>query len=273
MAPRIRVVSWNSRSASLHSAAWDYLIELDPDIAILQDFRRVPERVLEVYSTAPDMKSAIAGDKAPRYFAEVLAKGEVSRRLELPASAEWIERELHAYKDFLTPRYVTLRNGISLSIMSVYSPAFAIGDGRLDNVDTSSIRLPQHKSKIFITELLWGTLREMNIQPTEHLIVAGDFNSSETFDIPKPRGNREITERLNRLGLTECLRSSRGKLTPTYRTPRGGKLDHQLDHMYITNTLVSALHTCNIGPIDRVFGSKPTLSDHLPIVAEFKFTP
>lgn len=268
MSPKTRIVSWNCRSASLHSPAWDYLLELNPDIAILQDFRRIPERVLETYSTASDMTSALEEGRAPRYFAEIFAKGDVSRRLELPASEEWIRRELWEYRDFLTARHITLRNGESFTAMSVYSPAFTIDTPRLEGVDTSSIRLPQH-SKLFVTELLWGGLREMNITPGERFIVAGDFNSSETFDIPRPRGNREIMERLNELGLIECLRLSRGQLTPTYRTPRGRELVHQLDHMYVTDALADSLQTCDVGCEHRVFGTKPTLSDHLPIIADF----
>lgn len=216
----LRVVTWNLRRASLYSPAWDYLLELDPDIAILQDFGTIPGRVLEIYATAPDMTSAYGSGKAPRYFAEVLSKGTVSRRLDLPAFEEWIKEELHAYRDFITARHVTLGSGIHLTAMSVYSPAFALDTPRLDGVDTSSIRLSQH-SKIFGTELLWATLGAMQIQPTERLVVAGDFNSSETFDNPKPRGNRDIMDRLNGLGLSEVLLHSQGALTPTFRSPRG----------------------------------------------------
>ncbi len=212
-----RVLTWNLRRASLSSPAWDYLVELDPDIAILQDFGTIPDRVLEISATARDMTSAYDTGRKPKYFAEILAKGTISRRLDLPAPEEWIKRELDAYRDFFTARHVTLGSGIHLTAMSVYSPAFALDTPRLDDVDTSSIRLSQH-TKIFGTELLWATLKAMQIQPTERVIVAGDFNSSGTFDNPKPRGNRDIMDRLNNLRLTEVLLQSRGALTPTFRT-------------------------------------------------------
>lgn len=267
----LRVLTWNCRKASLYSPAWDYLLDLDPDIAILQDFGTIPDRVLGAYTTAPDMTSAYDAGRKPRYFAEILAKGTVSRRLDLPAAEEWIKRELHAYRDFLTARHVTLGSGMHLTAMSVYSPAFALDTPRLDGIDTSSIRLPQHRN-IFGTELLWATLGAMHIQQDERFVVAGDFNSSETLDVPRPRGNRDIMDRLNGLGLTEVLRKSRGALTPTFRTPRGGFITHQLDHMYVTDALVSGLVTCDVGTAERVFETKPTLSDHLPIVAEFRVT-
>ena len=271
MAEVVRVLTWNCRKASLYSPAWDYLLELDPDIAILQDFGTIPSRILDVYATAPDMVSATDTGKAPRYFAEILAKGTVSRRLDLRAPEEWIKRELEAYKDFFTARHIALDPGLHFTAISVYSPAFALDTPRLDGIDTSSVRLSQH-TKIFGTELLWATLGVMQIQPTERFIVAGDFNSSETFDVPRPRGNRDIMDRLNNLGLIEVLLHSRGELTPTFRTPRGGYITHQLDHMYVTKTLVEELVTCDVGSAERVFQPRPMLSDHLPIVAEFRIT-
>ncbi len=48
----MRIVSWNCRNASKTSRLWDYLLELDPDLAILQDFRTIPEHVLQVYRHA-----------------------------------------------------------------------------------------------------------------------------------------------------------------------------------------------------------------------------
>lgn len=271
MSEVIRVLTWNCRRASDHSTAWDYLLELDPDIALLQDFGTIPNRVLEVYATAPDMISALDAGRKPKYFAEILAKGIVSRQLDLPAPEEWIKRELEAYKDFFTARHVTLESGVHLTAMSVYSPAFALDTPRLDGVDTSSIRLPQ-LNEIYGTELLWATLSRMRIRPDERFVVAGDFNSSETFDNPKPRGNRVVMDRLKALGLTETLRESRGHLTPTFRTTYGGYITHQLDHLYVSEKLRSELTRCDVGSAERVFGPRPMLSDHLPIVAEFRLT-
>jgi hypothetical protein len=271
MTSTVRIVSWNCKGASLNSPPWDYLLELDPDIALLQNFGTIPDRVLDAFATGPDMTSAYEPGRAPKYFAEILAKGTVSRRLDLPAPEEWIKHELHAYRDFFTARHVTLGSGIHLTAFSVYSPAFALDTPRLDGVDTSSIRLPQH-TKIFGTELLWATLGMMQIRPTERFIVAGDFNSSETFDDPKPRGNRDIMDRLNGLGFTEVLLESRGTLTPTFRTTYGGYITHQLDHMYVTEALREKLVTCDVGSAKRVFEPRPMLSDHLPIVAEFEVT-
>ena len=48
-------------------------------------------------------------------------------------------------------------------------------------------------------------------------------------------------ERMNALGFYDCLRMFKGKLTPTFRTPRGGMVIHQLDHLYVTPILLSRL--------------------------------
>jgi exonuclease III len=118
---------------------------------------------------------------------------------------------------------------------------------------------------------MWATLKSMDISTEEQFIVAGDLNSSETFDYlwrGGPRGNREIMDRMNALGFYDCLRMYKGQLTPTFRHSRKSFV-HQLDHFYVTPRLLSRLTRCDVGSAERVFGSTLTLSDHLPIVADF----
>ena len=70
------------------------------------------------------------------------------------------------------------------------------------------------------------------------------------------------------LGSVERLSHSQGELTPTFRAPRGkGKVIHQMDHLYAADYLAEKLSTCHAGDHETVFGQ--SLSDHLPIVAEF----
>ena len=70
------------------------------------------------------------------------------------------------------------------------------------------------------------------------------------------------------LGLIECLRKSRGALTPTFRNTTGGAIKHQMDHLFVTEALASRLVSCDTGSRERVFDSG--LSDHLPLVAHFR---
>ena len=46
------------------------------------------------------------------------------------------------------------------------------------------------------------------------------------------------------------------------------RIKHQIDHMFVTEALLSRLVTCKTGSQDRVFGSN--LSDHLPVIADFR---
>ena len=101
-------------------------------------------------------------------------------------------------------------------------------------------------------------------------MVAGDFNSSVTFDYlwkGGPRGNQEIIDRMNALGLIECLKSSTGNLTPTFRNPKGGKIIHQIDHMYVSNALHLSLSKSYAGNDLMIF--EKSMSDHLPIISDF----
>ena len=265
-----RIISWNCRRASFTSRLWDYLLELDPDVALLQDFGTIPDRVLQVYSHAQDA-AAPGTARAQRFFSGILVKGVSSEDLQLPAPNEWVARELKFFSGYFTARNVTLHNGIKLKVMSAYSPAFPIDRARLQDIDTTGIQLTQSRD-VWGTELLWACLTAMNIEADEPFIVAGDLNSSETFDYlwgKKPRGNKEVMDRMNALGFHECLRTFKGQLTPTFRSPRGGTVVHQLDHLYVTDSLLRELTRCDVGSAERVFASVPSLSDHLPIVADF----
>ena len=282
MEATFRIVSWNCKHASATSRLWDYLLELDPDVALLQDFGTVPEHLLQQYIHAPNIAPRLSGhggnapqllaaDRAPHHMTGVLLKGTSAYDLPLPAPVDWVARELKAFGEFFTAKAVTLHCGITLKVLSVYSPAFRIFDrARMKEIDTTGIQLTQNRD-VWATELIWATLRSMHIANEEPFIVAGDLNSSETFDYPRPKGNREVMERMNSLGLYDCLRMFQGKLTPTFRTPRGGMVIHQLDHLYVTPMLLSRLAHCDVGSAERVLEPRPMLSDHLPIVADFNW--
>lgn len=272
MEQTFRVVTWNCRRASSKSRAWDYLLELNPDVALLQDFGNIPECVSRVYSYARDTVVSGTGRSQPS-AAGVLVKGTVDADVPLPSPNEWVARELAILSENFIAKAVTLHNGYRLKVISAYSPAWPVDPARLQGIDTTGIQLI-HNRKVWGTEILWASLKAMNLKADEPFIVGGDFNSSETFDLGRkgPTGNREFRERMNGLGLRECLRAFKGTLTPTFRNPRGGEIIHQIDHLYVTPALLDTLQWCDAGSSHRVFGSVPTLSDHLPIVADFSVT-
>lgn len=269
MTSTFRIVTWNCRRAAVGSGLWDYLLELKPDVALLQDYGAIPDRVLDVYTHAPN-GTVFGSERAPRHMSGVLLRGVTTEDIALPAPNDWVARELENWKEFFTAKAISLHTGIRLKVLSVYSPAFPVDRERLTDIDTTGIQLTQNRD-LWGTELLWAAMKAMSVAAEEPLIVAGDLNSSETFDLWRggPRGNRELIDRMNALGFYDCLRMFRGEPTPTFRTPRGGTLVHQLDHLYVTPMLLSRLRWCDVGEAERIFTPRPMLSDHLPIIADF----
>lgn len=73
---------------------------------------------------------------------------------------------------------------------------------------------------------------------------------------------------MSELGFTECLRHyNDGKIIPTFKHA-GGEIAHQLDHLFVTKGLFAQLVRCRAGDQTIIFDKN--LSDHLPIIADFK---
>jgi len=140
MRSTFRIITWNCRRAAATSGLWDHLLELDPDVALLQDYGAVPNSVLEHY--AHDANDKVFGsDRAPRFMTGILVKGAHTQEILLPAPTEWVSRELQNFSEFFTAKVVTQGNGIKLKVLSVYSPAFPIDRTRLAGIDTAGIQL------------------------------------------------------------------------------------------------------------------------------------
>jgi hypothetical protein len=101
--------------------------------------------------------------------------------------------------------------------------------------------------------------------------VGGDCNSSETLDWKDGpgRGNGKIVGQMNAFGLTECLRKHHCQLTPTCKNSRGGKVVHQLDHMFVNGNLKQLLKQCILRDASKVFGD--SISDQVPVIGDFHF--
>lgn len=122
-----------------------------------------------------------------------------------------------------------------------------------------------------MTDVLLAALEHCPPNPTDRWIIGGDLNLSETFMRERgfAAGNGEWLARVSNLGQAECLRKARGTLTPTFRHTSGW-IEHQIDHLFVTEPLASRLLTCDVGSQQTVFAT-PMLSDQLPIVAYFNF--
>jgi endonuclease/exonuclease/phosphatase family metal-dependent hydrolase len=263
-----RVVTWNLHYGKVSSLAWDYLLELNPDIALLQEVGTVPETISMRYSQYAS--SAIKQDGTPQHFkTAILVKGQIGEPISLSSPTEWMAIELQRYDGNLVSRQIVSDNGTTIKAISVYNPAWGIERTRVSMYDISEITLPTARG-IWLADLLWASLKHMKLNANLPWVIAGDFNLSETFDAWRvgKHSNRAYLQRMRELGLTECLRESQGQLTPTFRNPsRGNPVIHQMDHLFVTKVLADDLVSCYTGEKDRVFGKR--LSDHLPIIADF----
>jgi hypothetical protein len=161
-------------------------------------------------------------------------------------------------------------------VVSVYSPAWPVNKERLKGIDISPVKL-QLNPNVWGSEIIWSALKN-TISSNETWIVGGDYNSSETFDRAYQLehgitrgiitdGNKEIRDRMYSLGFKECIREYNGKLVPTYKHT-DKQILHQLDHLYVSNRLYLNILKCKVGDQSIIFGN--SLSDHLPIIADFK---
>lgn len=263
----MRVVTWNCRRATRHSALWRYLDELSPDVALLQEVSSLPAGLADEFSLLPARPITKTGS-LQRFSSVVLVRGEILSEFELRSSLGWVTRELGRFAGNLPACRLALRSGVTLLAINVYSPAWpmALPDLSLHEIAPVKLKL---NPRVWLADILWHALTSMNFLADEQMIIAGDFNLSETFDDWRggPRGNREYLDRMAALGLHECLRESQGQLTPTFKNTNGQVL-HQIDHVFANEILTHRLLGCATGSAARVFGE--SLSDHLPIIADFE---
>lgn len=262
----IVICTWNIRRATKKSSAWDYFSKFNPDISLLQEINSIPEFILNDYSVL--QKKALGKTGNPQVFSTViLVKGTINYEIELSTQWDWLNDELKLFDGNLLAANITLSNGESFNVYSVYSPAWPIDKNRLTGIDVTEVKL-KNNPDIWATELLWASLLNQDLKSAPW-IIGGDLNSSVTFDYMlgnQPRGNQEIQDRMTDMGFKEALASFQGQLTPTFRNPKGGKIIHQMDHVFLSLNLHSRLNNCYVGEHHQVFGQ--SLSDHLPIITE-----
>lgn len=261
----MRILTWNLRRATDTSVAWNILTDLGPDIALLQEVTSIPSAVSDLF----DIKfcRAINKNGTPQKFGTaIFVKGEIIKELPLSSEYDWVNRELERFAGNLLSCTVQPTGCPMLNIISVYSPAWPIDTSKYPDVDITKVKLKLNP-ELWVTEILWSALNKANLKGIPW-IVGGDLNSSETFDLTFSSGNREILDRMEALGFTECLKKHNGRLTPTFKNPKGGKMIHQIDHLFVTDSLFSRIIGCTTGDKLNIFEN--SISDHLPILADFE---
>jgi len=266
---RLKVLTWNvNRAAESRPALWDAVRREEADIVLLQEVRGVPADLQSSYNFRVAAPRYFDGSDAP-FATAILSKWEMDTRPFLKSQLGWVNRIQSQHHGWILESEVTTGLGITLRVVSVHSPAFPIPTKKLKDADVASIKLANNP-RLWITEILWSLLRDLDTPEETNWIVGGDFNSSVLFDKPKDRGNGEIIRRMNALGMTDCLSHDSGQPVPTFRHA-GGSISHQLDYCYVSAGLLERLRCARVLSRQEVFGPTPKLSDHLPIVCEFDF--
>ena len=262
----MRVITWNCRRATRDSAVWDYLLELEPDIAMLQEVGS-PSAKVEARYQIIRRKAITKTGNLQRFDTAVLTKGQVVEEVRPRAAQTWVNSELERFHGNIVGCRIRVADHI-VNVTNAYSPAWPVARERLEGVDTDGVQLTQNRD-VWVTDLIYAAFTYRGISPTEWFLFGGDLNMSETFDAWKdgPRGNLEYLDRLRDLGLVECLRHTHGQLVPTFKNPRGKAIIHQMDHLFASEQLLRSLTGCMTGDQERVFGGR--LSDHLPVIADF----
>lgn len=271
----MRVITWNLRRANKNSEIWDLILDSGPDIALLQEVGSISDKIKNSFDILS--RSAVYKTGSSQKFSTaVLVKGRIIKEIALRSEYEWVNKELEFFDGNFISCVVETQDQEKFNVVSVYSPAWPVDKDRIKGVDVSGVKL-NGSSEVWATEILWSALRNM-VSKNEKWIVGGDYNSSETFDKEYQKkhgiksglvsgGNKEIRGRMYELGFKECLLEYNKKLTPTYKHSRG-KVVHQLDHLYVSDSIFSKMKKCVTGEEEEVFAK--SLSDHLPIIADFK---
>jgi len=273
----MRIVTWNIKGAKRGSPVWKYLLDLQPDIALLQEVVSMPEEISNNFDIKSQNAMRKKLDKPQKFSTAVLVKGKIIKNISLSSEYEWVNRELILFKGNFISCIVQTANTKEIKVVSVYSPAWPVDKNRLINEDVSKVKLKSNP-EVWATEILWSALKN-TVSDTEQWIVGGDYNSSETFDKEwqdkngkrfgiRSYGNKEILDRMDAMGFAECLRKyNDGKIIPTFKHTRN-TIDHQMDHLFVSSDLYSKIERCSVGDQSIIFGK--SLSDHLPIIADFK---
>jgi exonuclease III len=254
----LKIITWNTRRIySSNIEFWNYFNKINPDIALLQEVKELP--ILSKYSLYSSFPLT-SHNTLQKFQTVILIKGKFLEDIELKTDKEWINQLLEKYKGNIVAKKVLVKDR-EINLINVYSPAWPIQVS--SNIDLKDIKL-ENNNKLWLADILKYALK--NINQNDNWIIGGDFNLSETFDYPTNRGNKEYLEGMEDLGFTECLTAYNGKLVPTFRNPADKRIDHQIDHLFVSRALKDKLMNCRVGD-SIVFDMN--MSDHLPIIVEF----
>jgi exonuclease III len=249
----MRVVSWNLGVAfsfrRTHDQAWQYLAELDPDIALLQ----------EVDPPAwTDERWAIEARPVRGWGSAIAAKPDLKLKgLHDPLRSE------PRRDPYLLAGTVVLPDSTELVIVSVHSRIGKAPPEDQAGLESEAIRRP-HESAPHHNDVDYALVRRL--VEGRRFLVSGDWNIARLWD-ETHRGTHEADffTRADADGWIECYQSfhPEGEGRTWYH---GNDAPCQLDHAFCDPVTAERLRSCEIvaHPAETL-----ALSDHAPLVVEF----
>ena len=87
------------RATKGRSAAWAYLEELNPDVALLQEVNSIPDAAPFPYKVLKRKAHGKSG-KTQRFSTAVLVRGTIEKEITLSSSWGWVNDELRRLDKF-----------------------------------------------------------------------------------------------------------------------------------------------------------------------------
>jgi exonuclease III len=263
----MRLVSWNMRNAG-SPEGWRLLLNLKPDLALLQEVV-LPEYVTEKFTVFQQSARHKTG-REQSWGSAVLARPrlQVVQTKFSFGTRPWVGEELDKLGGCFLPAELQTAT-TKILLVSCYSPWWDLDLSREDvgEDEIRKVRLKAQPRRIWGADLLWSYMHDQ-VAAGRECVVGGDFNISARFDETWGHGNQEFIDRMAESGFVDCLRKFHPDLgsTPTFRNPKGGKVEHQLDYLWATPQVAAAFRRCDVGSSEV---HSLNISDHLPIVADW----
>jgi exodeoxyribonuclease-3 len=262
----MKILTWNLNNRAKNQKAWDVILDYDPDLALISEANFIPTD-LSGFSICSE--AAMGSHRRSRRFRTcILAKGQIREPIQLVAKQDWVNEGLRAFPGNFVARRIDFPVWGVVNAISVHMPSWYFPHRQFTNDDLSDVILPGY-SKISMSELLWAALAETMPCLDGDWIVGGDFNTSEFLGSTKLQNdaNREVIDRMRRLGFVEAVRHLNGRPVPSWKSSRKtAALKHQLDHLYLSGAFREFLASASIGAPGLYFPLG--LTDHLPLMAE-----
>lgn len=251
----MRIISWNMAGGFgfdplRHERCWRYLLEMDADVALVQE-AVMPPWVHEHWSStvAARKYAPVKGKVDIAWGSAVLVKAGELEPYQ-PVDGSWL-KELWG-----SVAVGRLEDGLWLA--SIHSNAYPLTSERLGRLPLGDIRRC-HDEKVWEIEIIARELAQL--VGDDELVAGGDLNSGLLFDSTyRYDHNERLFRNLAEGGLID-LRVASGIEQEQQTYFKEGRGPYQLDHVFASSGLAD--RACSWRVLTEV--ATEGLSDHAPI--------